>query len=135
MFQSKKLIIVFLSFFSIVCLANSVEQYPFKDPKQQQQFQSLLKELRCLVCQNQDLADSNASLAQDLKQVVYQKVLAHQSDLEIKAFLTKRYGDFVLFKPPFKLQTLLLWFGPFVMLVLGFVVLYRYVKRMQITHD
>ena len=93
--------------------------YPFETPKQQAQFRGLLRDLRCLVCQNQDLADSNAGLAKDLRDEVYTHVQAGESDDEIMRYLTMRYGDFILFKPPVKAVTSMLWFGPFVFLVVG----------------
>jgi cytochrome c-type biogenesis protein CcmH len=77
------------------------------------------EELRCLVCQNQSLADSNAPLAQDLRREVRSLADAGKSDAEIKDFLVARYGDFVLYKPPVKSITWLLWFGPFVLLAGG----------------
>jgi len=120
--------------FSYMVVAESVEQYPFQSIEKREQFQSLLKELRCLVCQNQDLADSNATLAIDLKNIVYDKVQHNQSDEEIKAFLTERYGDFVLFNPPIKQQTYLLWFGPFLFLAIAMIWLVRYIIRIQ-QHD
>ncbi|MFA6302990.1 MAG: cytochrome c-type biogenesis protein [Legionella sp.] len=104
-------------------LANSL--YPFDSLKQEVQFQHLLKDLRCLVCQNQDLADSNAPLAKDLRDQVYLMVQDGKTDSEINEYLTDRYGDFILFKPPVKAITYLLWFGPFVFLVLGFVIFWR----------
>jgi cytochrome c-type biogenesis protein CcmH len=112
-------------------LAEAVEQYKFDKPEQRTQFYRLLRELRCLVCQNQDLADSNASLAMDLKDIVYQKVLRNQTDSEITDFLTDRYGDFVLFNPPVKTATYLLWFGPFLLLVIGLIILFRFVYKVK----
>lgn len=120
--------------FGCMVLAESAEQYPFQSIEKREQFQGLLKELRCLVCQNQDLADSNATLAIDLKNIVYDKVQHNQSDEEIKAFLTERYGDFVLFNPPIKQQTYLLWFGPFLFLAIAIIWLVRYIIRIQ-KHD
>jgi cytochrome c-type biogenesis protein CcmH len=102
--------------------------YPFEKPKQAAQFTYMLKELRCLVCQNQDLADSNADLARDLRDEVYRLVNEGHSDAEIKAYLTQRYGDFILFKPPMKSVTALLWFGPALFLVLGFLILGRSIR-------
>ena len=99
--------------------------YPLDTPKQSAQFNHLLRELRCLVCQNQDLADSNASLAKDLRQEVYQLVKTGQSDSEIIKYLTTRYGDFILFKPPVKAVTALLWFGPALFLLLGLLVFWK----------
>jgi cytochrome c-type biogenesis protein CcmH len=103
--------------------ANSV--YPLESAKKEAQFNHLLKDLRCLVCQNQDLADSNAELAKDLRLQVYQLVKDGKSDNEISDYLTSRYGDFILFKPPVKTVTLLLWFGPFLFLLSGFFIFWR----------
>jgi cytochrome c-type biogenesis protein CcmH len=103
--------------------ANSI--YVLDTAKKEAQFHYLLKELRCLVCQNQDLSDSNASLAKDLRLQVYQMVKAGKSDNEIKDYLTSRYGDFILFKPPVKAVTFLLWVGPFLFLGLGFFIFWR----------
>ena len=96
--------------------------YPFSSARQTAQFTHLLKELRCLVCQNQDLSDSNASLAKDLRQDVYELVKNNQSDDEIIHYLTSRYGDFILFKPPMKSLTILLWSGPVLFLLIGLLV-------------
>lgn len=103
--------------------ANSV--YPLDSVKKEAQFNHLLKDLRCLVCQNQDLADSNAELAKDLRLQVYHLVKEGKSDTEISDYLTSRYGDFILFKPPVKAVTLLLWYGPFLFLFLGFLIFWR----------
>jgi cytochrome c-type biogenesis protein CcmH len=99
--------------------------YPLDTPKQEAQFNHLLRELRCLVCQNQDLADSNAGLAKDLRDEVYQLVKIGKSDKEITEFLTARYGDFILFNPPLKGVTALLWFGPAFFLILGLIIFGR----------
>ncbi|MDF1678588.1 MAG: cytochrome c-type biogenesis protein CcmH [Legionellaceae bacterium] len=99
--------------------------YPFDNPKQSAQFQGLLRELRCLVCQNQDLADSNAPLAKDLRDEVYRLVQNGQSDDEVVRYLTARYGDFILFRPPMKSVTVLLWAAPALFLVIGLILLWR----------
>lgn len=105
--------------------------FPFGSEKQDAQFKGLLKELRCLVCQNQDLADSQATLAQDLRLQVYDMVNEGKTDTEIIDFLTQRYGDFILFNPPVKSITMVLWFGPLVFLLLGMVIWYFYFKRLS----
>ena len=87
------------------------------------------EELRCLVCQNQSLADSNAPLAQDLRREVRSLADAGKSDAEIKDFLVARYGDFVLYKPPVKSITWLLWFGPFVLLAGGALAWWSVARR------
>jgi len=120
------LLIVF-SFLPIQ-VGHSENLYPLNTPQKVAQFQHLLKDLRCLVCQNQDLSDSNADLAKDLRQQVYQMVKEGKSDSEITTFLTERYGDFILFKPPVKLITLLLWFGPLLFLAIGLFIFWRSCK-------
>jgi len=99
--------------------------YPFETQKKHAQFRGLLRDLRCLVCQNQDLADSNAGLAKDLRDEVYAHVQAGESDDEIMRYLTMRYGDFILFKPPVKAVTSMLWFGPALFLGVGLFLFIR----------
>lgn len=106
-----------------IVFANSF--YPLETKKQEVQFTHLLKELRCLVCQNQDLADSNAGLAKDLRDQVYGLVKEGKSDNEIINYLTARYGDFILFKPPVKPLTAMLWFGPALFLLFGLFIFWR----------
>ena len=98
-------------------------------PDFEQRLKALETELRCLVCQNQTLADSNAGLAGDLRKEVRSLAEQGKSDEEIKQFLTARYGDFVLYKPPVKNVTWLLWFGPFVLLACGAGVFFFVVRR------
>jgi cytochrome c-type biogenesis protein CcmH len=88
-------------------------------------YRDLIQELRCLVCQNQNIADSDAPLASDLRQQVKKQIAEGRSDAEIKRYLTDRYGDFVLYKPPLKGSTLLLWIGPFVLLLFALAVALR----------
>jgi cytochrome c-type biogenesis protein CcmH len=90
-----------------------------KTPEYQARLRALSEELRCLVCQNQSLADSNAELALDLKREVERMMVEGKTDAEIKTFLVQRYGDFVLYKPPVQTNTLLLWGGPFALLFVG----------------
>lgn len=89
------------------------------DPAVEARLKRLAVELRCLVCQNQTLADSNAPLAEDLRREVRDMIVKNMSDKEIIDFLVARYGDFVLYRPPFKATTMLLWVGPFVLLIIG----------------
>ncbi|MGI9228402.1 MAG: cytochrome c-type biogenesis protein [Gammaproteobacteria bacterium] len=103
----------------------------FADPVLQQRYQDLLEELRCLVCQNQSLADSHADLAQDLRWEVYEQVLDGKDDKAITTFLVERYGDFVIYRPPFSYRTALLWSGPFLLLLLAGFFILRGIKRRQ----
>ncbi len=102
-----------------------IEVRQFPNPELEARYQHLIEQLRCLVCQNQSLADSNADLAEDLRDEVYTMLLAGKRDAEIVDFLVQRYGDFVLYKPPVKKTTWLLWFGPFAALGLGGILLWR----------
>jgi len=108
--------------------AHAIDPLPFKDLAEEHRYQALARELRCLVCQNQNLADSDAGLARDLRQEVFDLMRQGKSDEEIKTFLTARYGDFVLYRPPVQANTWVLWFGPLVVLVLGAVVVVRIVR-------
>ena len=98
------------------------------DPVLEKRVVKLTSELRCLVCQNQSLADSHADLAIDLKNQVRAQMQAGKSDTEIRAYMVARYGDFVLYDPPFKMTTLLLWAGPFVLLLVGLFGLAAYMR-------
>ncbi|MGH9907317.1 MAG: cytochrome c-type biogenesis protein, partial [Pyrinomonadaceae bacterium] len=99
------------------------------DPELEKRVMKLSQELRCLVCQNETLAESRADLAVDLRNQDREQMRAGKSDEEIIAFLTARYGDFVLYRPPVRPATYLLWFGPFLLLVGGLFALYRYVNQ------
>jgi len=111
----------------------TLESFKFKTEAEEQHFKDLILELRCLVCQNQSLADSDAELAHDLRAEVYDMIQAGKTDAEIIDFLVSRYGDFVLYNPPVKPSTYLLWFGPFVLLFIAALLLLRSVRRQQKT--
>jgi cytochrome c-type biogenesis protein CcmH len=107
----------------------AIDPLPFQDEVQQVRFQKLVAELRCTVCQNQNLADSNAELAKDLRQKVFELMQEGRSDDEIKQFLVERYGDFVLYEPPMKPTTWALWFGPGVVVLIGALLIINAVRR------
>ena len=109
-----------------------LEVLNFDSAEQEQRYQALIKELRCLVCQNQNLADSNADLARDLRHKTYQMILAGSSDREIVAYMVDRYGDFVLYRPPLKTSTLVLWSGPFIILLVGLWVITRMIRNRRV---
>ncbi len=90
-----------------------------KDPVLEERAREISKNVRCLVCQNQSIDDSNADLARDLRKLVRQRLVAGDSDRQVLDYLVRRYGDFVLLKPPVKASTYLLWFGPLIIFVLG----------------
>jgi cytochrome c-type biogenesis protein CcmH len=93
---------------------------------------NLAHELRCLVCQNQTLAESNAPLAVDLRNQIREQLAAGKSESQVVDFMVERYGDFVLYRPPFKATTVLLWAGPFLFLLAGFYFLARYLRRREV---
>jgi cytochrome c-type biogenesis protein CcmH len=101
----------------------------FDNPEQEARYQALTQELRCLVCQNQSLADSDAPLAHDLRAEVFKMLQSGRSDEQIKAFLVDRYGDFVLYRPPVKSNTMALWLLPATLLVIGGVIVLLAVRR------
>jgi cytochrome c-type biogenesis protein CcmH len=127
--------IIFLVALSLACglifspFAFAIDPLPFKNHAEELRFQALTKQLRCLVCQNESLADSNAPLAADLRRDVFQQMQAGKSDDEIKAWLTARYSDFVLYDPPLSAGTWLLWFGPVIVLLAGGGVILVVVRR------
>ncbi len=122
----KRLLLVFI-LFSGSCYAVDFRQ--LSDPKQQESYEELTKELRCLVCQNQTIADSNAELAYDLRRQVYEMLEQGQSREQIVQFMIDRYGDFVLYKPAFKGKTTLLWLAPLVFLLVGFLTVFFFIKN------
>jgi cytochrome c-type biogenesis protein CcmH len=122
------LIVCLLISWSIFAQAAS-DIYTFSTPEKKARFQHVLTELRCLVCQNQTLADSNAPVAQDLRREVVKLVEKYDTDQQVIDFLVQRYGDFVLYNPPLTKTTYILWLGPFALLLLGFIVIFFIVRR------
>jgi cytochrome c-type biogenesis protein CcmH len=116
----------------IPCLAVAEEARPLaENPQVEARLKTLAVELRCLVCQNQTLADSHAPLAEDLRREVREMIAKGMSDREIIDFLVQRYGDFVLYRPPWKASTTLLWLGPFLLLIAGATGLVFALRRRQ----
>jgi len=109
--------------------AFAIDPLPFKDRAEEVRFQNLTKELRCLVCQNQSLADSEAQLAGELRRQVFEMMQSGKSDAEIKQYLVARYNDFVLYDPPMKPGTWLLWLGPGALLIVGVGVLLNVLRK------
>lgn len=100
-----------------------------QDPVEEKRAVKLSEQLRCLVCQNQSIAESNAELAVDLRRQIHEQIKAGRSDNEIMDFMVQRYGDFVLYRPPWKLTTVLLWLGPLLLLLIGAMVLARHLRE------
>ncbi len=108
---------------------SAIDALPFKNVAQEQRFQHLTGQLRCLVCQNESLADSNADLAKDLRWQVFQQMQAGKTDAQIKQYLVARYSDYVLYDPPLKPSNYVLWFGPFAVLLAGAAGAALYLRR------
>jgi cytochrome c-type biogenesis protein CcmH len=107
----------------------TIEIYEFQDPAHEQRYRALTEELRCLVCQNQNIADSHAELAQDLRRKVYEMINAGQSDDQIVQFMIDRYGDFVLYRPPLNPKTMILWLAPVLTVAAGLLGFWFLLKR------
>lgn len=131
--KSKKVIRQFIGLLSLLVsfslLAGGIEDHTFDTPEQEALYLRLTKELRCLVCQNQNLADSNADLAKDLREKAYEMVIAGKSRNQITEYMITRYGDFVLYRPPVNNSTYLLWLGPFAFLILAVIGLITVMRR------
>ncbi|MDD2884368.1 MAG: cytochrome c-type biogenesis protein CcmH [Dechloromonas sp.] len=128
----KRLFLLLFALFltSTASIASEVKEAALAaDPVAEKRLQALSAELRCLVCQNQTIADSNAELAVDLRREIRGMIAAGQTDGQIVDFMVNRYGDFVLYRPPVKGITLLLWAGPIAMLLIGLFALHRYLRR------
>jgi len=126
------LTIVIISIMIQLFLNNSYAVEPeefLQNPKQEMRARDISKNIRCLVCQNQSIDDSAAPLAKDLRALIRIKVQENDTDEEIYKFLTDRYGDFILLKPPFKISTFLLWSLPFVFFIIGIFILFLHNKK------
>ena len=131
MTQKTFIIIIFICFYQFF-LNNSVTVEPdeiLKNQEQELRARNISKNIRCLVCQNQSIDDSNAPLAKDLRILIREKIKEGKNNEEIYNFLTERYGDFILLKPPFKLSTLLLWLLPLVFFAIGILLVFLHNKR------
>jgi len=124
------IVIIFVMIQFISKNSYSVEPEEFlQNPKQEMRARNISKNIRCLVCQNQSIDDSSAPLAKDLRVLIRIKVQENDTDEEIYKFLTDRYGDFILLKPPFKISTFLLWSLPFVFVIIGIFILFVHNKK------
>ena len=128
-----KIFIILLSFFLISSFLNNSYSVEPDEILRNQEYElrarDISKNIRCMVCQNQSIDDSNAPLARDLRILIRSKIKKGKSDEEIYKFLTDRYGDFILLKPPFKLNTLMLWFLPFIFLLIGISIVISHNKK------
>lgn len=109
-----------------------IELYEFNTPQQEVLYHQMILELRCVVCQNQNLAESNAPIAQDLRRQLHKLITENNADKQqIVDYMTERYGDFVLYKPPLQANTLLLWLGPILLLFFALFLGVQFIKRSQ----
>ena len=136
MILKKKIILIFsillLSFFVGISLSVEPDEI-MDDINQEARARNISKEIRCLVCQNQSIDDSNSPLAKDLRLLIRSKIKEGKKDKEIYKFLTDRYGDFILLNPPIKLGTIALWFLPIVFLLFGFFIIFNHNKKSKET--
>jgi len=114
------LISLFLTLLSGVAFAQ--DRYPFQEPAQRQQFERLTNNIRCMVCQNENLAASTSGFSRDMRSEIYKMVKEGKSDKQIISYMTQRYGYFISFDPPFNWETYLLWLAPLLLIVIGFFV-------------
>ncbi len=132
LYLKSNFICFFAVFFMMMPTATlAIDVYDFDTQEQEALYQQLAKELRCLVCQNQNLADSDAGLAKDLKNQVAEFVMAGQEAETIKQYMVDRYGDFVTYDPPMNASTLFLWFSPLLVFLIGGVILFFNIKQKQ----
>jgi cytochrome c-type biogenesis protein CcmH len=129
----KKIVYFFcgLFLFASQVMADPTVTFKFNSDEEEALFFKLSNELRCLVCQNQSIADSNAGLAKDLRTEMYEMLQAGKTEDEIIDFMVKRYGDYVLYNPPFKPVTLLLWFGPALVFAIGVFFAIRFIREQK----
>ncbi len=121
------LLCVTLPFFALPAGAVFLDER-LKDPTQEARARDISGDIRCLVCQNQSILDSNADLAKDLRQIVRERITLGDSDAEVRDYLVRRYGDWVLLDPPFKITTYLLWIGPAVIFLIGAILMIIFLR-------
>ena len=132
-----KKIVLFLMVFGFSVSVKAIDNGPvFEDPVMQSKYEQLISEIRCLVCQNQSIKDSNVFLAVDLRNEIRRLLENGRSENEIKQFLVDRYGDFVLYQPPLNEKTFLIWFSPLLLLLAGGIIIIKIIrKRMNLQFD
>lgn len=128
-----RIFVLLLSLLVSMTAQAAIEAYEFETPQQEADFKDLTFELRCLVCQNQNIADSNADLAKDLRSEIHKMLRDGKDKNQVVDFMVERYGDFVLYRPPMRTSTMLLWFGPFVIGIVGLFLLIRFIRSRAAT--
>ena len=122
-------LLLILAFLPVIAGATNAADIAGLNAEQEARYRTLTGQLRCLVCQNQNIADSDAPLAADLRNQVKRQILAGESNKQITDYLTERYGDFVLYKPPFTAITLALWLGPLLLVLLALAMAFAFARR------
>ena len=122
------IVVLMVQIFSLNSYSVEPEEF-LQNPQQELRARNISKNIRCMVCQNQSIDESNAPLAKDLRILIRNKIKGGKKDEEIYKFLTDRYGDFILLKPPLKLSTLALWLLPFIFLIIGFFIVFYHNKK------
>ena len=130
-----KLVALLFSLLLSISAQAAIDAYKFDDPKKEKIYHELTDELRCLVCQNQNIAGSNAELAVDMRRKTYEMVSTGQSKQQVADYMADRYGDFVLYKPPFKASTAVLWIGPFIILAVSIWLMLRVIRNRREEHE
>lgn len=131
----RRLLILLTCFLLLPLGALAIETEKLDDPELQERFEKITNELRCLVCQNQTIADSNAELAQDLRGQTRRMLLEGSTDTEVRDYMTQRYGDFVLYRPPLTGRTFVLWSAPVLLLLGGALVMIMIIRRRSLASD
>lgn len=130
--MNKVMILIFWLMMSFSAFAVGVDEKRLADPAEEARAQEIMKQLRCLVCQNQSIVDSDAGLAKDIRIIVRERIIAGDTDQQVLSFMTQRYGDWVLLKPPFDGATIILWLSPILLLALGAIVIIRNQRNRKI---
>ena len=120
---------LFVCLLFAVSSVHAIEEVQLDDLADESRFNELANELRCMVCQNQSIADSNAELARDFRNQVKEKINQGQSNEDIRQYMIARNGDYILYRPPFNMATALLWTGPFLLVIIGLYIVFRILKR------
>ncbi|WP_354624000.1 cytochrome c-type biogenesis protein [Psychromonas sp. MME2] len=135
LFSPVRQLLMLLCCITAVSSANAIDSFEFDNPQQEQLFLDLSKQLRCPKCQNQNISDSNAELAKDLRNKTYELVKQGKSEEQVIDYMVARFGNFVRYDPPMTPATIFLWLGPLIFIVLGFYILYRQINSQNKTDD
>lgn len=127
----KTVLFLLISLLPTTLFGETKDAFVFESPEQEETFNKLSGELRCLVCQNQSISDSNAGLAQDLRNEIHGMLVQGKTEKEIVTFMVERYGDYVLYRPPFKPLTWMLWFGPIIAFIFGMIYVIRFIRTQK----